>query len=537
MLTIKHKLFGMTLFGLLIGSMVGISGYRSILNINDAMSTIMVSSTILRNHMFADMMHDALNSDVQAALLAAETNDVKTLSDITAELKEHSELFTSSLTKNDTLITHKKTHDALDKAFPALRDYIASANSMVQTAKSDRSAALKNLDSFHKAFTNLEVVMEALTQQIEADAETTQNAAHEEKNSATKILILLSVIGASAMIFISYSIIKNITASLDNLIYASERVASGDLTVRIDTSKEDEMGQLARTMEKMRTNLTDIISQISQTAAKVFSSVEEISAVTGETTANMMQQRSETEQVAAAMNEMTSTAHEVSKNISATATSAHKASSETNNSGAIVEQTIQAIKVLANQIGDASEIINRFESNSHNISSVLDVIRGIAEQTNLLALNAAIEAARAGEQGRGFAVVADEVRTLASRTQKSTGEINEMIGQLQAGSKSSVEAMNKSREQAGLAVIQAEKAGQSLNTIAATVTQISDLSAQIATAAEEQTSVSEEINRNITHINEASIFTAKATHKTEDAISNLAKTTAELQNLVRQFRV
>ncbi len=534
MFTIKNKLIGMTLLGLIIGSLVGMSGYRSILNINDAMNNIIISSTILRNHMFADMMHDALNSDVQAALLASENNELTT---IATELKDHSELFTSSLNKNDTLITSKKTHEALDKAFPALRDYIAAATSMVQTAKSDRASAIKNLDDFHKSFTTLEVVMASLTQLIEADAETTQKAANEEKNSATKILIIISVFGAAAMIFISFSIIKSITTSLDALIHVSERVASGDLTVRIDTSKDDEMGQLARAMETMRTNLTQVISQISKTTAKVFTSVEEISAVTGETTANMQQQREEAEQVATAMNEMTATVHEVANNISSTSAFAAKASNETNVSSEIVEQAIQAIKLLANQIGEASEIINQFESNSHNISSVLDVIRGIAEQTNLLALNAAIEAARAGEQGRGFAVVADEVRTLASRTQKSTGEINEMIGQLQAGSKSSVEAMNKSREQAGLAVSQAEKAGKSLNTIAATVTKIADLSAQISTAAEEQTAVSEEINRNITHINEAAVYTTNGTLKTADAISNLAKMTAELQNLVQQFKV
>jgi methyl-accepting chemotaxis protein len=290
-------------------------------------------------------------------------------------------------------------------------------------------------------------------------------------------------------------------------------------------------------MEKMKTNLTQVISHISQTSSRVFASVEEITVVSGETTENMAQQRAETEQVATAMNEMTATVHEVSRNVSSAAAAAQKASDETRVGEEIVGHAIDSIKSLAHQIGDASDIINKLEKNSHNISSVLEVIKSIAEQTNLLALNAAIEAARAGEQGRGFAVVADEVRTLASRTQQSTGEINEMIGQFQSGAKSSVDAMNKSREQAVMAVSRAEQAGVSLGRIASTMVQITDISAQIASAAEEQTSASEEINRNVTRINEAAVYTTNGTAKTGDAVNNLAKMTSELQNLVQQFKV
>lgn len=536
MLTIKNKLIGMAIFGLLVAVTIGGYGYSSIRTIHNAMDSIVVSSTILRNHMFADMMHDALNSDVNAALLTAETNPADVAS-IEAELKEHSTAFLEAINSNTKLATDKKTREALAQAIPALNDYIASASSIVQKAKVDRPAAMAMLDAFHKSFTSLEVVMEALTELIEADVQATQaDTANKESHAVTMLLIILAA-GTIAMAFISFPIISNITGSLAKLSDVSERVASGDLTVSIDTSKDDELGKLARAMEKMRSSLAEVISQISLTTAKVFTSVEEISAVTSATTSNMTMQRAETEQVATAMNEMTATVHEVSRNISSTAASANKASKETHVSEDIVGQAIHSIKMLADQIKDASQTINKFESNSHNISSVLEVIKNIAEQTNLLALNAAIEAARAGEQGRGFAVVADEVRTLASRTQQSTGEINEMIGQLQAGSKSSVDAINKSCEQAIVAVRKAEDAGSSLATIAATVNQISELSTQIATAAEEQTAVSEEINRNIIHISDASTHTVDGTYKTAESISNLAKMTAELQNLVSQFKV
>jgi methyl-accepting chemotaxis protein len=536
-LTIKSKLRGITLLGLLIAGIIGVYCYRSIQDLSQAMNKIVVSSTILRNHMYADMMHDALNSDVNAALIAAESGDLKDVEAVETELKEHSDLFTETLNKNEKLITDPKTRDALSKTLPALRTYIASASSIVTAAKTNRPNAINMLPGFHTAFTSLEVAMEELTQLIEANVTLTQTQAAEAKNSTTTILIIISIVGAIAMFFISQVVITNITSSLQRLVHVSERVASGDMTVNIDTSNSDELGQLARAMEKMRKNLISVISQISSTSEKLLGSVEDISVVTRAASNSMLEQRSETEQVAAAMNEMTATVYEVSNNILATANSAHKASEETDMGGRIVQEAVQSITVLANQISSASEIINRVEHNSHNISSVLDVIKSIAEQTNLLALNAAIEAARAGEQGRGFAVVADEVRTLASRTQQSTGEINEMISQLQQESKSSVDAMNKSCDQAGVVVGKAEKAGQSLKTIAATVSQISELSAQIATAAEEQTAVSEEINRNITHINEAAIVTANGTQKTTEAINQLAKITVDLQQLVKQFKV
>lgn len=535
--TIKSKLIGLTLLGLLITALVGVYSYSSIQHLNSAMNQIVVSTTILRNHMYADMLHDALNSDVNAALLAAENVGGIDVNAVETELKEHSGLFTETLNKNEKLITDPTTREALNKTLPALHNYITSASNIVQMAKKDRQAAINLMDDFHKAFTVLEEEMEALTQLIEANVALTQKNAEDEKGSTTTVLLIISVLGTAAMICISMLVIKNITVPLGALVHASDRVASGDLTVKIDTSRSDEVGKLASAMEKMRANLVNIISQISSTTTKLSASVDEILTVTRDVSNHMSGQRAETEQVATAMNEMTATVHEVSNNIMATANSAQQAANETDMGGKIVQEAVQSITVLANQISDASEIINRVEHNSHNISSVLDVIKNIAEQTNLLALNAAIEAARAGEQGRGFAVVADEVRTLASRTQESTGEINEMITQLQQGSKSSVEAMNKSCEQAGLVVGKAENAGKSLTTIARTVQKISELSAQIATAAEEQTAVSEEINRNVVHINQAAIHTADGTQKTTDTANHLAKITVDLQQLIKQFRV
>ena len=240
--------------------------------------------------------------------------------------------------------------------------------------------------------------------------------------------------------------------------------------------------------------------------------------------------------VAAAMNQMTTTVQEVARHATEASSAAQSADKEANNGRTVVEETVTSIDVLAKEIEKSSGLIHELENNSANIETVLVVIRGIAEQTNLLALNAAIEAARAGEQGRGFAVVADEVRTLASRTQESTQEIQTMIEKLQQGSKNVVDAMVLSQKQSSQSVIQAESALVSLNEITNSVTTISEMNIQIAGAASEQSNVAEEINKNIVNISGVVHETAEGAKQTLTASQELASLSHELQSLVGQFK-
>jgi methyl-accepting chemotaxis protein len=233
---------------------------------------------------------------------------------------------------------------------------------------------------------------------------------------------------------------------------------------------------------------------------------------------------------------MAATSQEVARNTAAAANAARQADSETQAGREVVNQAIDAIDHLAQEVVSAADVIHRLEAESGKIGTVLDVIRGIAEQTNLLALNAAIEAARAGEQGRGFAVVADEVRTLATRTQESTQEIQKMIERLQTGAKSAVQVMEQGRSKAQVSVQQAARAGTSLDTIATAVSAISDMNAQIASAAEEQGAVAEEINRNITNISQIANQTASGAEQTATASAELAKLAARLQTHVGRFK-
>ena len=351
-------------------------------------------------------------------------------------------------------------------------------------------------------------------------------------------MIVGTLIGLGLGVFIALFISRMITVPLKEVVARAKAVAKGDLTgPALKVKGNDELAELAIATNEMNSSLREMVQQISGSTSQLGAASEELSAITEQTSHSIYEQQSQTEQVAAAMNEMSATVQEVSKNISGTAHAAEQASVETAEGRKRVEEAVQAIQKLAGQIESATEVIHQLEQDSENINTVLDVIKGVAEQTNLLALNAAIEAARAGEQGRGFAVVADEVRTLAGRTQESTEEINQVIEKLQNGSRRAVEVMNRSSDEAQSVVRQASLAGESLSAISAGVERINDMSTQIASAAEQQNATAEEINRNIASISTMSAETSTGAQQTASASGDLARLGTELQQLVSRFSV
>jgi methyl-accepting chemotaxis protein len=310
-----------------------------------------------------------------------------------------------------------------------------------------------------------------------------------------------------------------------------------DLAALVKVTSGDEIGQMGGHFNSMLSSFREIIDNVSTSTLQVASTAAQLADNSTSTLMGVQRQSIETEQVATAMNEMTATVQEVAKNATQAAAAASEANEDAQSGQDVVSTTIKAIHTLASEIESAAQVIQKLEDDSVRIGSVVDVIRGIAEQTNLLALNAAIEAARAGEQGRGFAVVADEVRTLASRTQESTQEIQSMIEQLQLGSKQAVKVMQESRHQADESVQQAEHAGASLQGITRAVATINDMNIQIASAAEEQNAVAEEINRNINNISQVTFETSEGTSQITASSNELAKISDELQRLVAQFKV
>ncbi len=379
----------------------------------------------------------------------------------------------------------------------------------------------------------------SLAGDLRAEIETSSTKLLDEVTATQSFVMLLLGFGLVAGIAGAFLTSRAITSSLSQAVVAMKDIAEGegDLTQRLTVKSKDEVGQLAGAFNTFMDKIQGLVAEVAGSVTQLASAAEQMSVITSETSHGVSQQQRETDQVATAMNEMSATAQEMARNATEAANSAHAADSETRTGQKVVSDTVDAINALAEEVEHAGNVIQKVEQDSENIGTVLYVIKDIAEQTNLLALNAAIEAARAGEQGRGFAVVADEVRTLASRTQESTEEIQSMIEQLQAGTRSAVEVMTESRERAQAGVAQAAQTGSSLQSIAQSVNMINEMNTQIATASEEQSAVAEEINQNIVNISHVADQTSGGAEQLASASDELARLSTQLQSLVGQFKV
>ncbi|WP_425439372.1 methyl-accepting chemotaxis protein [Pseudomonas asturiensis] len=285
----------------------------------------------------------------------------------------------------------------------------------------------------------------------------------------------------------------------------------------------------------MQDKLRDTLQRISGSATQLASAAEELNAVTDESARGLVQQNNEIEQAATAVNEMTSAVEEVARNATSTSEASRNATASAGDGRDLVLETVGAIERMSTDVQETAELIGNLANESRDIGKVLDVIRGLADQTNLLALNAAIEAARAGEAGRGFAVVADEVRALAHRTQQSTSEIERMIGSIQGGTEQAVSSMRNSTERAESTLSIAKGAGHALDTINAAVEEINERNLVIASAAEEQAQVAREVDRNLVNIRDLSAQSTTGANQTSAASTELSRLAVDLNSMVGRF--
>jgi len=350
---------------------------------------------------------------------------------------------------------------------------------------------------------------------------------------AYTVVLLIIVVATFGLFFFTKLALKPLDEAVVNL----QNIADGDLSKDLEVKHTNEIGKLESAMSKTSSQLREMIHEIIDITETLTESSQLMSGNTETTNESIARQQAGLEQVATAMNEMTSTVQEVSNHATQAAEAADNADHESQSGNNVVGLTVDSINELSTEVENATAVINTLKNDTESISTILDVIRGVAEQTNLLALNAAIEAARAGEQGRGFAVVADEVRTLASRTQQSTQEINDMIGRLQLGANQAVEVMQTSYERSQNTVESAAKAGSSLESITSAVATISRMNLQIAHAAKEQSEVSEEINKNIIEINAIAEETTAGSQHIAQTSSELSGLASKLSSLVGQFKI
>ncbi|HEY5602570.1 MAG TPA: methyl-accepting chemotaxis protein [Gammaproteobacteria bacterium] len=460
-----------------------------------------------------------------------------------AEIRLYTESMQAAINRikaNANLLTLDQA-DALEQFVAQQSRFSEQLNEMIKIHSSDKS----RMDSYlirteigplvNEIGKHVDSMVDSLRDQASSTSKALASQVGKTISLVGVLLFVGVLVGLAGAIFISRAIVSPLAETKA----AMEDIASGngDLTKRIDIKGNDEIAQLANAFNHFASKVQVIVKEVSGITSRLASASERLTVVTEETRKGADRQLQETDEVAIAVNEMAASGQEVARNANAAADAAHNADVAADNGRQVVGHTIEAIDSLAREVTQAGIVIDRVEKDSESIGGVLDVIKGIAEQTNLLALNAAIEAARAGEQGRGFAVVADEVRTLASRTQQSTAEIQTMIERLQTGTRDAVSVMDQSRQMAEATVGQAARAGTSLEEINAAVATIKNLNSQIACSAEEQSTVAEEINQKVVRISDITDQTAAGAQQTASASNELNQLAETLKLLVGQFKV
>ena len=528
-MTIKLRLVLLIATGLLTALIMSLAGYLGNTRMADAVQDNDVSMTVLRNHMEADMMHDALRADVLSAMLVGLGKSTSTPAEVNSSIKEHAEHFREVLADNLKLPLDASIKASLEKIKPSLDTYISAGERIVALALENPEAARGELQTFNAAFSQLEEQMAALSELIENNTQLTSTGTRQTISNANWTLII--VLGASLLLLLAQGrwVTLSIMGPLRTASRIAQSIAHGNLSEPIvEPKNQDEASALIRSLATMQRDLRGMIEVVRSNAHGVNGMSERLSQGCHEVAGSSQQQSVAASTMAAAASEMTASIEEITRHAQRALDMASQAETLAKDGGRVIHQVVSDMDGIARSAQQSAQVIRTLDKESEAIYSIIQVIKGIADQTNLLALNAAIEAARAGEQGRGFAVVADEVRSLAGRTSASTQEIASMVGSIQQNTRAAVISMEEGVAQVDKGMAVTAEVERAIREILQATLSTTELVNDISRTISEQSLASNEIAHQVERI-------AGMSESNSRVIAGTASTTDELSSLAGQL--
>lgn len=534
--SIKQMLITFAAIGVIGLLALGGSGYLNINGLQKNLGLLTQSQIMLRHQLEADMMHDAIRSDVLKAILHQKNSETAQIAETQKDLKDHTSNFQEMMSANGKTISVPATRQQFDKTQPFVTRYLQSAQSLLdKIAAGQESPEL--LQSFNQDFSTLETEMAKLSDAINHEASSLSAISEKAVQSAALTLAILGIIAASILMLFALLVIRKTTFPLQHLAkvaYAIE--SSGNLTLRVNYDRQDEIGRVAMAFDSLMGSMRNIVDAANDSALAVQNTTETLKQRAEQGCQNASLQSEAASGIASAIEQLTVSLAQVSEHASAALVIAEESGQKSAEGAEMAIRTASGMGSIADAVNNAATEISSLEQDAQKISMVVNVIKEIADQTNLLALNAAIEAARAGEQGRGFAVVADEVRKLAERTANSTQEIVAVIGKIQSAIQNAVSRMNTSVQQVGEGKALAQDTGNSVGAIQQGATRTSSMMHEIQTALSEQSSSSMEISRRVEQVAEFNNQSLEAARTTERETQEVIALMNNLQSTLSRFQ-
>ena len=537
-MTIKLRLVLLIATGLLTALIMSLAGYLGNTRMADAVQDNDVSMTVLRNHMEADMMHDALRADVLSAMLVGLGKSTSTPAEVNSSIKEHAEHFREVLAENLKLPLDASIKASLEKIKPSRDTYISAGERIVALALENPEAARGELQTFNAAFSQLEEQMAGLSELIENNTQLTSTGTRQTISNANWTLII--VLGASLLLLLAQGrwVTLSIMGPLRTASHIAQSIAHGNLSEPIvEPKNQDEASTLIRSLATMQRDLRGMIEVVRSNAHGVNGMSERLSQGCHEVAGSSQQQSVAASTMAAAASEMTASIEEITRHAQRALDMASQAETLAKDGGRVIHQVVSDMDGIARSAQQSAQVIRTLDKESEAIYSIIQVIKGIADQTNLLALNAAIEAARAGEQGRGFAVVADEVRSLAGRTSASTQEIASMVGSIQQNTRAAVISMEEGVAQVDKGMAVTAEVERAIREILQATLSTTELVNDISRTISEQSLASNEIAHQVERIAGMSESNSRVIGETASTTDELSSLAGKLSQSVDRFRL